>query len=112
MSERQTWRGPRCDEEVEDAIRKKAFEAGHRAGALMSAGGGCFECLNYKDASEKFHRETLRAAALAAMLREFIALHEDDHSPGPWSKGCVRCKLVGEAKELLSKPINDGEVIL
>ena len=57
----------------------------------------------------KFQQETLRTSELSALLKRFADKHRHQHTPGPWSRGCDLCALVGEADELLGKPINtDG----
>jgi Lar family restriction alleviation protein len=53
----------------------------------------------------KFQQETLRTSELTQMLSKFVEEMHREHEQGAWSKGCVRCQLVAEAKELLSRPI-------
>lgn len=60
----------------------------------------------YEYECKKYQQETLRSSDFAKCLRWLIEAIEHQHSPGPWSKNCSLCKLVGEAKELLSIPIN------
>lgn len=57
-----------------------------------------------------FHRETLRTSELSAMLRRWMEQHEAEHGPGPWSRGCSVCALVGESRALLAEaqPPYDG----
>ena len=46
----------------------------------------------YEAEARKFQQETLRTSELSARLREWVALHEDEHEPGPWSRDCIRCR--------------------
>lgn len=55
----------------------------------------------------KFQNETLRTSELTALLLRFEKLHEDrGHEPGAWSRTCIDCELVAEARALMAKPIN------
>lgn len=58
----------------------------------------------------KFQRETLRTSELSVLLKRFADKHRHHHTPGPWSRDCDLCALVGEADALLAKPINTGGV--
>lgn len=60
----------------------------------------------YEEEAKKFQQETIRTSEQSALLREWAALHEAEHGPGPWARDCVRCKLVGDTHALLAKPIN------
>lgn len=57
---------------------------------------------------QNFQRETLRASQLAGRLRRFVELHEAEHAPGPWARGCALCECVGQAKELLNLPLGEA----
>lgn len=51
---------------------------------------------------EKFQKETLRTGALTEILNKVIdRLDHQGHAPGPWSRGCYSCKLVGEALAII-----------
>jgi hypothetical protein len=54
----------------------------------------------------QFEAETLRTSSLSDLLRRWVALHDGDHEPGPWSRGCHRCALVAESRALMASPIN------
>ena len=55
----------------------------------------------------KFQNETLRTSELTQLLLRFAHLHTDrGHAPGAWSRTCIDCELVVEARALISKPIN------
>lgn len=59
---------------------------------------------------EKFQRETLRTSEQATLLRKWMERHIREHYPGPWSRGCEVCALVGETEALLAKPINAAAI--
>lgn len=60
----------------------------------------------YEEEARKFQQETLRTSELHQMLSKLVEMHYPRHSPGPWSKGCWQCELIGKAQELLDKPVN------
>lgn len=57
---------------------------------------------------QQFQRETLRTSQLACQLRRFVELHEAEHAPGPWARGCALCECVGQAQELLNRPLGEA----
>jgi hypothetical protein len=56
----------------------------------------------------KFQQETLRTAELSALLQQIVDKLKPEHAPGSWSRECDLCRLVGEAEELLARPVNAG----
>jgi len=57
---------------------------------------------------QQFQRETLRTSKLAGQLRRFVDMHEAEHAPGPWARGCALCECVGQAKSLLDRPLGES----
>jgi hypothetical protein len=57
----------------------------------------------HAEEARKFQAETLRAASLAVVLRQFSDHHriEYGHEPGPWSRTCTLCSYVRSAEALL-----------
>ena len=62
--------------------------------------------LAYREEARKFQQETLRTSELTQLLQRFVNDVHPEHTPGAWSRGCVRCELVKTAMELLARPIN------
>jgi hypothetical protein len=66
----------------------------------------------YANEATKFRAETIRTSELTAMVKRCVSVLIDDHPPGPWSRGCIRCKIVEDAEELLARPINVAAIPL
>lgn len=68
--------------------------------------------LAYEGEAAKFQQETRRTSELSALLQRWIERHEAEHEPGPWSRSCAVCALVGESRALLVRPINEARAAL